>query len=102
MSEKVRKFPKKASNAASNDGNGPGQDLKSWKVSDSQRELLMVQARRHESELDILRRYQARERNELLYAFMQELGVPQGLPVTMNLDSLTFTESPPQPKPLVQ
>ena len=65
---------------------------KVWNFSRSQTQLLQEQALIHERELQPLRAYQARSRNDLLKSFLEELGIPEESLLTVELDKLRFVE----------
>lgn len=63
-----------------------------WKFTTSQILLLTEQARHHAAELAPFQQYQAKAQNELLHSFRPELNIPEGLPLTVDLNSLQFLE----------
>ncbi len=66
--------------------------LQIWKFTSSQTQLLTEQARQHAQELVPFQTYQARAQNDLLVSFKEELGIPVGLPLTVDLNTLQFIE----------
>jgi hypothetical protein len=62
-----------------------------WKFTKSQTLLLTEQARIHARELAPLQGYQSRSQNDLLNSFLVELGIPEGTPLTVDLNQLQFT-----------
>ncbi len=62
-----------------------------WKFTQSQTLLLQEQARIHANELQPFRNYQQRVQNDLLNSFRDELGIPEGIPLNVDLDNLQFT-----------
>ncbi len=61
-----------------------------WQFTESQQLLLREQARQHKNELVPLQQYQENSRNQLLVTFTRELGVPDGAPITVDLDNMQF------------
>ena len=72
--------------------------LRTWKFGKSQSLLLNEQARIHQTELNPFLAYQERSRNDLLNSFREELGIPDGLPLTVQLDKRRFVEREPDPR----
>ncbi len=66
-----------------------------WKFTASQTLLIKEQARMHAAERAPLQAYQARAQNDLLVQFQEELGIPKGVLLTVDLDTLQFTERQP-------
>ncbi len=66
--------------------------LQVWNFTESQQLLLREQARQHAAELVPFTQYQENSRNGLLLTFTKELNVPQGLPITVDLDNMQFIE----------
>lgn len=63
-----------------------------WKFTESQQLLLREQARQHQQEQAPLVAYQEHSRNQLIVNFSKELNLPEGLPVTVDLDNMQFVE----------
>lgn len=63
-----------------------------WPFTQSQILLLQEQARQHANELTPFQTYQSRARNDLLNSFREELGIPEGVPLNVDLNTLQFTE----------
>ncbi len=61
-----------------------------WQFTESQQLLLREQARQHTAEQAPLISYQENSRNQLLVTFTRELGVPEGAPITVDLDNMQF------------
>ncbi len=66
--------------------------LQVWKFSKSQIALLVDQAKVHMKEFEPFRMYQADAQSELLNSFRDELKIPQGMPLNVDLETLQFTE----------
>ena len=66
-----------------------------WKFTPSQTLLLQEQARIHQNEFAPFRAYQARSQNELMLSFREELGIPEGVLLSVDLDTMQFTERQP-------
>ncbi len=66
--------------------------LQVWKFSKSQVALLVEQAKIHMSEFAPFRQYQSAAQSELLNSFRDELNIPQGQPLDVDLNTLQFTE----------
>ena len=66
-----------------------------WKFTSSQTMLLQEQARIHNNELAPFTAYQARSQNDLLLSFREELGIPEGVLLSVDLDTKQFTERQP-------
>ena len=66
-----------------------------WKFTPSQTLLVQEQARIHANEHGPLQAYQARAQNDLLMQFKEELGIPEGVLLSVDLDTLQFTERQP-------
>ena len=66
-----------------------------WKFTPSQTLLIEEQARIHEREVAPLVNYQARAQNDLLMQFKEELGIPEGVLLSVDLDTKQFTERQP-------
>ncbi len=75
--------------------------LQVWKFTDSQVMLLQEQARIHQQEFGPLRAYQTYAQNELLNSFRNELKIPQGVPLDVDLATLRFTERKDNVVPIV-
>ena len=69
-----------------------------WQFTESQQLLIREQARQHQAELKPFQQYQEQSRNQLLVTFTKELGVPEGLPITVDLDNMQFIERPAAPE----
>ena len=72
-----------------------------WKFTRSQIQLIEDQARYHANELVPMQRYQAKAQNELLRAFLQEHGIPEDFPLTVNLDTFQFVERVTEPSNVI-
>lgn len=70
-----------------------------WQFTESQKLLLREQARQHQKELAPFEAYQEQSRNHILLNFTKELGVPEGLPITVDLDNMQFVERPTEQLP---
>ncbi len=70
-----------------------------WKFTESQQLLLREQARQHQQEQAPLVAYQEHSRNQLIVNFSKELNLPEGLPVTVDLDNMQFIERPTEQLP---
>ncbi len=57
--------------------------------------LLQEQARIHNNELAPFLAYQSRSQNDLLMSFREELGIPEGVLLSVDLDTKQFTERQP-------
>lgn len=66
--------------------------LQIWKFTPSQVTLLVDQAKGHMKEFEPFRVYQAEAQSELLNSFRDELKIPQGMPLDVDLETLQFTE----------
>ncbi len=66
-----------------------------WKFTSSQTLLLQEQARVHQNELAPFQAYQSRSQNDLLVSFREELNIPEGVLLSVDLDTLQFTERAP-------
>lgn len=71
--------------------------LEVWNFTESQQLLIREQARQHAAELVPFQQYQENSRNQLLVTFTKELGVPEGAPITVDLDNMQFIERPAAP-----
>jgi len=71
-----------------------------WQFTESQQLLLREQARQHQAELAPFQAYHTQSRNAILVNFTKELGVPEGLPITVDLDNMQFIERQPDPTQL--
>jgi len=63
-----------------------------WKLTPSQQLLLQDQARIHHNEHEPLYAYQSRAQNDLINTFREELGIPEDVPLSMDLKTMQFTE----------
>lgn len=74
-----------------------------WKFTKTQSLLITEQAKAHAREVQPLLDYQANDQQALLIAFKDELGIPEDLPLTVDLGNLQFIlrtdESPPNAPP---
>lgn len=66
-----------------------------WKFTSSQTMLLEEQARIHQNELGPFLAYQARSQNDLLLSFREELKIPEGVLLSVDLGTKQFTERQP-------
>lgn len=66
-----------------------------WKFTPSQTLLLQEQARHHANEHAPLNAYQSRSQNDLLVSFREELKIPDGVLLSVDLDTLQFNERQP-------
>ncbi len=66
-----------------------------WKFTPSQTLLIREQARIHANEHAPLNAYQSRAQNDLLLGFKEELNIPEGVLLAVDLDTLQFTERQP-------
>ncbi len=64
-----------------------------WKFTKSQQLLLQEQARQHQIERQPLTAYQERSRNDLYFAFKEELGIPEDFPVTIDLANMQLVSA---------
>ncbi len=71
--------------------------LQVWNFTESQQLLIKEQARQQAAELVPFQQYQENSRNQLLVTFTKELGVPEGAPITVDLDNMQFIERPAAP-----
>ncbi len=70
-----------------------------WKFTKTQTLLLTEQARQHAAELEPFQLYQSRAQNDILLQFQEELGIPEGFPLTVDLANLQFVEREDIPAP---
>lgn len=72
-----------------------------WQFTESQQLLLREQARQHANEIAPITAYQEGSRNALLVTFTKELNVPEGAPITVDLNNMQFIlrEEPTAPGP---
>ena len=63
-----------------------------WAFTNSQKLLIEEQARIHQNEHAPLHAYQSRAQNDLLLSFREELDIPEGMLLTVDLNTLQFTE----------
>ncbi len=73
-----------------------------WKFTKTQQLLIVEQAKAHAREQQPLIAYQAADQQSLLVAFKEELGIPEDLPLTVDLENLQFVLRPPTPEEPVQ
>ena len=78
----------------------PPKKVRTWKFSSSQELLINEQARQHQAELQPLLTYQARAQNDILVNFRQELGIPENILLTVELDNTRFVERVPEEVPV--
>ena len=67
-----------------------------WKFTKSQTLLLTEQARIHATELAPIQRYQSRTQNDLLNSFREELNIPEGVVLDVDLERLEFKVHTPE------
>ena len=63
-----------------------------WKFTTSQILLLQEQARLHAQEHEPLNAYQSRAQNDLLVGFKAEFKIPDDVLLSVDLDTMQFTE----------
>ncbi len=73
--------------------------LQVWKFTASQIQLINEQAQYHANELVPMQRYQAKAQNELLLGFLEEHGIDEDFPLTVDLKQYEFVERIEIPAP---
>jgi hypothetical protein len=66
--------------------------VNTWKIIDSQVQLIRDQFVRHQNELAPLQRYHSVDQQMLLNTFRNELGIPPELELTLDFETLTFID----------